>query len=52
MEILVDAVPAPRPGRCRVELRAAAGGATVPGPAIGACTEEARARPATDRGGA
>lgn len=45
----IDAVPAPQPGRCCVELRAAASGASVPGPATGACAKEVlRARAADD----
>lgn len=47
----IDAVLAPHPGRCCVELRAAAGGASVSGPATGVCAKEVRARPAEDPGG-
>lgn len=47
----IDAVLAPHPGRCCVELRAARGGASVPGLATGACVKEACARSAGDPGG-
>ncbi|NWF27370.1 transcriptional regulator [Streptomyces sp. PKU-EA00015] len=46
----IDAVLAPHPGRCCVELRAAAGGASVPGPATGGCVKELCARPTEDPG--
>ncbi|MDK1347717.1 transcriptional regulator [Streptomyces sp. 378] len=47
----IDAVLAPHPGRCCVELRAAASSANVPGPATGACAKEVCARSAEDPGG-
>ncbi|MDX3781472.1 MULTISPECIES: helix-turn-helix transcriptional regulator [Streptomyces] len=47
----IDAVLAPHPGRCCVELRAAAGGAKLPGPATGACAKEVCAGSAEDPGG-
>jgi predicted ArsR family transcriptional regulator len=46
----INAVLAPRPGRCCVELRAASGGASVPGPTRGTCTKEVCARPASETG--
>lgn len=45
----IDAVLAPQPGRCCVELRAAAGGAKLPGPA-GACAKEVCVGSAEDPG--
>jgi predicted ArsR family transcriptional regulator len=42
----IDAVLAPAPGRCCVELRGTAGGASVPGPAAGVCAKEVCDRPA------
>jgi hypothetical protein len=36
----IDAVLAPHPGRCCVELRAASDDADVPGPLGGACAKE------------
>ncbi|OEJ49463.1 helix-turn-helix transcriptional regulator [Streptomyces agglomeratus] len=47
----IEAVLAPHPGRCCVELRAAAGGASVPEPATGSCAKEVCTRPAQDPGG-
>ncbi|WP_315973516.1 helix-turn-helix transcriptional regulator, partial [Streptomyces somaliensis] len=47
----VDAVLAPRPGRCCVELRASAGGAGGTGPVTGACAKEVRSRPAQEPDG-
>ncbi|KUO02559.1 helix-turn-helix transcriptional regulator [Streptomyces caeruleatus] len=41
----IDAVLAPRPGRCCVELRAASGGRGAPNPAVGAGGEEPGATP-------
>ncbi|MGW6781688.1 helix-turn-helix transcriptional regulator [Streptomyces sp. NPDC054987] len=47
----IDAVLAPHPGRCCVELRAAGSGPSVPGPADGACVKEVCARSAGEPGG-
>ncbi|MFH8930346.1 helix-turn-helix transcriptional regulator [Streptomyces pristinaespiralis] len=41
----IDAVLAPRPGRCCVELRAASGGDSPAGPAAGSCAKEPADRP-------
>jgi predicted ArsR family transcriptional regulator len=47
----IDAVLAPHPGRCCVELRAAADGPGAPGSADGICAKETGARqPAPDEG--
>ncbi|MCI3150447.1 MULTISPECIES: helix-turn-helix transcriptional regulator [Streptomyces] len=48
----IEAVLAPRPGRCCVELRAAAASsASMPGPTTGACAKDVCAGPAEDPGG-
>ncbi|GAA2432204.1 transcriptional regulator [Streptomyces macrosporus] len=48
----IDAVLAPSPGRCCVELRAASGDRGAPGPTAGTCAKETCVPPGDDTGGA
>lgn len=48
----INAVLAPHPGRCCVELRAAPGGPRTPSPAVGAGAKESGAMPPQDPGNA